>query len=196
MVVFPQIDTDLFLFFNSLHTDWLDGFFWLITQTWTWIPLYLVVLFFIFKRLGRRGFWGLLIVVLIILCTDQTCNLVKKTVQRPRPSHTEQMEGKIHLVKNSAGNAYRGGAYGFPSAHAANTAAFAFFVIIYFRQQRKWVIPTAVVWSLLLSYSRLYLGVHYPLDILCGWCVGLFWSGVWMWFWRWRMRKCGYLRGE
>lgn len=177
-MAFPQADTDIFLFFNGLHADGLDGFFLVITNTWTWIPLYIAAIFFLFKKFGKRGFWALLTVSLIILFTDQSCNLLKRSVQRPRPSHTEQLAEKIHLVADSDGNVYRGGHYSFPSGHAANTAAFALFLILCFREQRRWLIPAAIAWSLLLSYSRLYLGVHYPIDILCGWCLGLFWCGV------------------
>lgn len=195
MIPFPQADTDIFLFFNGLHADWADPFFWFVTQTWAWIPLYVAVLFFIFRIMGKRGIWAALAIVMVILCTDQTCNLVKKTVQRPRPSHTEQLDSRIHLVKNPDGQLYRGGAYSFPSAHAANTAAFALFLILFFKKQRRWMIPAAIAWSLLLSYSRLYMGVHYPIDILCGWCVGLVWCGLWMWLYRWWMRKRGYESG-
>lgn len=180
-MAFPQIDTDIFLFFNGMHSEWADRFFYVVTQTWTWLPVYLATIFFIFKTFKKRGFWVLMTVALIILCTDQTCNLLKRTVQRPRPSHTTQIDDQIHLVANRDGELYYGGHYGFPSAHAANTAAFALFLLLCFKSQRRWLMPTAIAWSLLLSYSRLYMGVHYPLDILCGWCVGLFWAAV-LWY--------------
>lgn len=178
-MVFPQVDTDVFLFLNGMHSPWADRFFYVVTQTWTWLPVYLVTLFFIFKKFKKSGFWVALTVALIILCTDQTCNLLKRTIQRSRPSHTEQIADQIQLVANPEGKLYYGGQYGFPSAHAANTAAFALFLILCFREQRRWLLPTAVLWSLLLSYSRIYMGVHFPIDILCGWCVGLLWAFMW-----------------
>ena len=177
-MAFPAFDTEIFLFFNGMHAPWADKFFMIVTNTWTWLPVYLAAIFFIFKKFKKKGFWVLLTVALVILCTDQTCNLVKRTVQRPRPSHTPELAENIQLVRQSNGEYYRGGHYSFPSGHAANTAAFALFLILFFREQRRWLIPTAIGWSLLLSYSRLYLGVHYPIDILCGWCVGVFWAAL------------------
>ncbi len=177
-MAFPAFDTEIFLFFNGMHAPWADKFFLIVTNTWTWLPVYLAAIFFIFKKFKKKGFWVLLTVALVILCTDQTCNLVKRTVQRPRPSHTVELAEEIQLVRQSNGEYYRGGHNSFPSGHAANTAAFALFLILFFREQRRWLIPTAIGWSLLLSYSRLYLGVHYPIDILCGWGVGVFWAAL------------------
>ncbi|MCQ2262812.1 MAG: phosphatase PAP2 family protein [Bacteroidales bacterium] len=180
-MAFPQADTDIFLFFNGFHAAWADRFFWVVTNTWTWLPLYLTAIFFFFKKFKKKGFLVLAAAILVILFTDQTCNLIKRTVQRPRPSHTEQIADEIHLVADNDGDLYYGGKYGFPSAHAANTAAFALFLILCFKEQRRWVMPTAIFWSLLLSYSRLYVGVHYPIDILCGWCIGLTWCSIVFW---------------
>ena len=100
-MVFPAFDTDLFLFFNGHHAPWADRFFLIVTNTWTWLPVYLAAIFFIFKKFKKKGFWVLLTVALVILCTDQTCNLVKRTVQRPRPSHTAELAEDIQLVRQS-----------------------------------------------------------------------------------------------
>ena len=167
-----QLDTELFLFFNGLHAPWADRFVYLLSQIWFWIPLYLLVIFLIFKFYRKKGWMVLAVFVLTITLTDQTCNLVKNSVQRLRPSHTEAIASDIHLVQKPDGNRYFGGQHGFPSAHSANSMALAFLVIFFLSKGKKWVMVLAVVWSLLLAYTRLYLGVHYPIDILCGFILG------------------------
>lgn len=167
-----QLDTELFLFFNGLHAPWADRFVYLFSQIWFWTPLYLLLIFLVFKFYRKKGWMVLAVFVLTITLTDQTCNLVKNSVLRLRPSHTEAIATDIHLVQQPDGNRYFGGNYGFPSAHAANSMALAFLVIFFLSKGKKWVAVMAILWSLLLAYSRLYLGVHYPLDILCGFIVG------------------------
>ena len=167
-----RFDTELFLFFNGLHASWADRLVYLISQVWFWIPLYLLVVFLIFRQYKKVAWKVLIVFVLAITLSDQTCNLLKHSVQRLRPSHTEAIAEQIHLVQKPDGNRYFGGKYGFPSAHASNSMALAFLVIFFLSKGKKWVMVLAVVWSLMMAYTRLYLGVHYPLDILCGFVVG------------------------
>lgn len=167
-----QFDTELFLFFNGLHAPWADRFVYLLSQIWFWIPLYLLVIFLIFKFYRKKGWMVLLVFVLAITLSDQTCNLLKNSVQRLRPSHTEAIATDIHLVQKPDGNRYFGGRYGFPSAHSANSMSLAFLIIFFLSKGKKWVAVAAIAWSLLMAYTRLYLGVHYPLDILCGFVLG------------------------
>lgn len=167
-----QFDTELFLFFNGLHAPWADRFVYLLSQIWFWIPLYLLVIFLIFKFYSKKGWMVLLVFVLAITLSDQTCNLLKNSVQRLRPSHTEAIAADIHLVQKPDGNRYFGGQYGFPSAHSANSMSLAFLIIFFLSKGKKWVAVGAIAWSLLMAYTRLYLGVHYPLDILCGFILG------------------------
>ena len=167
-----QFDMELFLFFNGLHAPWVDRFVYLLSQIWFWIPLYLLVIFLIFKFYRKKGWMVLLVFVLAITLSDQTCNLLKNSVQRLRPSHTEAIAADIHLVQKPDGNRYFGGQYGFPSAHSANSMSLAFLIIFFLSKGKKWVAVAAIAWSLLMAYTRLYLGVHYPLDILCGFVLG------------------------
>ena len=167
-----RFDTELFLFFNSLHATWADRMVYFISQTWFWIPLFMVVIFLIFRQYRKQAWKVLLVFALTITLTDQTCNLIKHSVCRFRPSHTEAIAGQIHLVQKPDGQLYYGGKYGFPSAHAANTMALAFLVIFFLSKGKKWVIMSMILWSMLMAYTRLYLGVHYPLDILCGFVLG------------------------
>ena len=167
-----RLDTELFLFFNGLHAPWADRFVYVISQVWCWIPLYLLLIFLIFKFYRKKGWKVLLFFLLAIILSDQTCNLVKNSVCRLRPSHTEAIAEDIHLVQKLDGRLYYGGKYGFPSAHAANSMSLAFLVIFFLSKGKRWVIALALAWSLLMAYTRLYLGVHYPLDILCGFLLG------------------------
>lgn len=171
-----HLDTAAFLFFNGMHAPWADFLFYWASNILIWVPLYLFFIFWLIKKYKKQCWIILPLLILVIVCTDQSCNFLKRTVQRPRPSHTESLAEKIHLVENPDGTLYYGGQYGFPSGHAANSIAFAWMVIFFFGKRRKWLIAAAVCWSLLLCYSRLYLGVHYPGDILCGLILGSCWS--------------------
>lgn len=171
-----QWDTNLFLFLNGIHSAWADRFFYIISQIWTWLPLYLLILALLIRKWRRRAWVVVPLFFLMILLTDQTCNLIKKSVKRPRPSHTEAIIDEVHLVQKPDGNYYYGGLYGYPSAHAANSAALAFAVFFFLGRGRKWVLPLMIAWSLLLAYSRIYLGVHFPCDILTGLLIGSLWA--------------------
>ena len=169
-------DTEFFLFLNGFHTDFGNLFWYYVSQIWTWFPLYIFIIYCLARKFKKRAWVIVPLFFLMILLTDQTCNLVKKTVQRPRPSHTEAIMDEIQLVQKPDGTYYYGGKYGFPSAHAANSMALAFAVFFFLGRGKKWVLPTMIAWSLVLAYSRIYLGVHYPLDILTGFCVGALWA--------------------
>lgn len=171
-----QWDTTFFLFLNGLRAEWADKFFYIVSQIFTWLPLYLLIIFLLVRKWKRRAWLIVPLFFLMILCTDQTCNLIKRTVCRYRPSHTEELVGKVQLVQKPDGHYYYGGKYGFPSAHAANSAALAFAVFFFLGRGKKWVLPAMIAWSLLLSYSRIYLGVHFPGDILMGFVIGTCWA--------------------
>ncbi|MEG1555750.1 MAG: phosphatase PAP2 family protein [Bacteroidales bacterium] len=128
------------------------------------------------KKWGKKTSILLIALILAITFTDQSCNLLKNSIKRSRPSHAVELSEQIHLVETPNGEVYRGGPYGFPSSHAANSMVLAFFVIFFLSEKRTWIIITILLWSLTISYSRIYLGVHYPFDLLTGWCIGAFWS--------------------
>ena len=117
-------------------------------------------------------------VVISVFLSDQSCNLIKRTVQRPRPSHNIELVDQVHLVAKPDGTLYKGGPYGFPSSHAANAMALAFIVVVFLTREKTLWTLLMFFWMLLVSYSRIYLGVHYPGDIIVGWCVGAIWSGL------------------
>jgi undecaprenyl-diphosphatase len=167
-----HLDQQLFLFLNSLHAPWLDPIVYVLTQTWFWIPLYGIVLYFIIRKFKKMSLIPIVALLVAILVSDQTCNIIKRTTERPRPSRELSLQDQIHLYQKSDGTFYKGGVFGYPSAHAANSMVFALFIIFFLSKRRKWIMISALIWSLSMGYTRIYLGVHYPLDVLSGFTLG------------------------
>lgn len=160
-------DTNLFLFLNGLHAPFFDGFMFAVSEKLTWILLYISVLFVLIKCWKKEAIWLIIALILCIVISDQVSSgLIKHLVERPRPSHAEDLKGLVHLV-----NSYSGGKYGFVSSHASNAFGFALLSsLIFKRKLYTWFIFS---WAVITAYSRVYLGVHYPLDILGGIIVGV-----------------------
>jgi undecaprenyl-diphosphatase len=167
-----QWDERLLVLLNSLHTPVLDPVMLLITRTDFWIPLYALLIFLIFRNYKKEGWLVMAGVAITILIADQfTASLMKPFFQRLRPSQEPGLREVIHIVSD-----YRGGLYGFASSHAANTTGVALFCYLLFRKTYRWI-WLIFIWTVIMTYSRIYLGVHYPGDILVGAIVGIF-SGV------------------
>jgi undecaprenyl-diphosphatase len=162
-----HIDTNLFLFLNGHHTSFWDVVMWWASDKFFWIPLYAIVLWFLIKRNPGHVALLFLMIVLLVLISDQAANLAKFVLIRPRPSHEPALQGMVHLLYN-----YTGGSFSFYSAHASSSFAVAGFLISLFGREIKWLIPVMVIYAFLVSYSRIYLGVHYPGDVLAGAIMG------------------------
>jgi undecaprenyl-diphosphatase len=130
----------------------------------TWVPFYLCILYLIFRKYNQYGFWVLLAVIIAIVLSDQLSVLIKELVQRYRPSHEPLLNGKVHLPMGP------GGEYGFVSSHAANTFAFAFLMGKLSKNRNLFIM--LISWALITIYSRIYVGVHYPLDVIAGAILG------------------------
>lgn len=159
-------DTQLFVFLNGIHSPFWDNIMFWISKTNSWIPLYLVLVGLIIYKQRKRALLTLLFIGLLILISDQvSVHFFKNVFQRLRPCHTPELQDIVHLVKNRCG-----GKYGFVSSHASNTFAIAGFLSFLFRYKPLTVF--LFLWAAVVSYSRIYLGVHFPLDVACGAILG------------------------
>lgn len=162
-------DQELFLFLNSLHSHYWDGFMWIFTAKLPWVPMYAAILYVICKNMRPAvSLLTVIAIVLTIVYADQICaTLIRPLVERMRPSNPNNPISEwVHLV-----NGKRGGRYGFPSCHAANSFGLAFFVMLLFKNRLLTIF--ILLWATINSYSRIYIGVHYPGDLFVGMLVGL-----------------------
>lgn len=162
--VLNNIDTQVLLGVNGTHTAYLDTFFALFTSKEVWFPLYLVLLIVIFSKYKRTGIWLVITLILTIVVTDQASVFIKNLVMRFRPSHAPSLQGLLNLPVGE------GGLYGFVSSHAANAFALVVLIALLSKCSRVWI--ALLVWAVVTGYSRIYLGVHYPLDVLAGAALG------------------------
>lgn len=163
-----DIDARLLLIVNGAHSPFFDAVMWCISGRWIWLPFYAVLAYLLFRRMSwKRASLCLVTIGLIILAADQTCaTLIRPEIGRLRPANLNNpLSSFVHVV-----NGYRGGRYGFPSCHAANTFALAVFMSLVIRH--KWFTVMMFSWAFVVSYSRMYLGVHYFGDLFCGATIG------------------------
>ena len=164
-----ELDTNIFLYLNSLHSNFWDTIMLMVTRKEPWFPFFGVILFYIIKNFRSKAWLIFLFIGITIFLSDQVSVFLKESIQRFRPVHNPEIEHLVHNVLR------KGSLYGFVSSHAANVFAVFAFSTRLFRNRGFWLLM--LFWALLVSYSRIYSGVHYPLDLigggLLGWLIGV-----------------------
>ncbi|MGQ9848355.1 MAG: phosphatase PAP2 family protein, partial [Bacteroidales bacterium] len=164
-----KLDHQWFLAINSMHNAFFDEIMYWVSYKYTWLPLYVIIVYFILRQYKKQGIIIIIGIALTLFLSDQLSVLVKDWVMRLRPSHNPYFENIIHLNRN-----IKGGTYGFVSSHAANTTGLVTFLILYPIFRKKIIKILLISWVLLVSYSRIYNGLHYPADVVGGIFLGFF----------------------
>lgn len=187
MELLTRLDVEIFLWIqNHLHSHVFDLYFALFRDKHTWIPLYVFLIAWLFFNFGKKAGWVILFAIALIAATDQiNSSFIKKMIKRERPCRNEQLsEQYTPLIQCSGG-------YSFPSSHATNHMGLAVFLIFVVGTGRfRWLL---MLWAILVGFSQVYVGVHFPLDVVCGFLEGALLAGVFFllfkWFGQW---KCNY----
>ena len=169
-----KLDSKLFLYLNNLGTSKFDIFWISLSKIEANILMYLflILLFFYIQKIRPKViyiFYFFIVIALMITITDQGANIFKDSIQRLRPCYNESISDSLRLVKENCG-----GKYGFFSAHASNSFSLAIFFGLLFKNRIRYMIIITIVYASLISYSRIYLGVHFPIDIIVGSSFGIF----------------------
>lgn len=168
-----ELDKEVFLFLNGIHSDFWDTVMLMVTRKETWIPFYAIILFYIIKNYRIKALPIVVFLSLTILLSDQVSVILKENFQRFRPVYNPEIESLVHNVLR------KGSYYGFVSSHAANGFGIFVFTARVFKNRNYCML--LFFWAILFSYSRIYSGVHYPLDILGGAVLG--WGFAELSFW-------------
>ena len=183
-----HIDTEILLAINGWHAPWADRVMWIISEKTTWFALYGLLIGLLIHKYRKPAAnavkWlqkvpvCVVMIVMIVLAVGLAdfvaSGILKDLVARPRPSRVPELEGVLHLV-----NGYKSGQFGFVSSHAANTMACGMLFSLIWR--KKLATLGLMLWVAMNCYSRMYLGVHYPLDIIGGLLVGALVAAVAYW---------------
>jgi len=185
-------DTKLFLLINGWHTPFFDVVMTYISAKLFWLPLYLLLLWLIIRDYGKKTFVLLLFIAAVLALTDQvSVHLFKNVFQRLRPCHNESLAALVHTVNNHCG-----GKYSFVSSHATNVFGIVAFMFGLLGKRYKWLIWILLAWGVLVMYSRVYLGVHYPADVVAGAVVGMIIGSLMLSAYRFTVKKWLYSWGK
>lgn len=165
-----QRDTEILIFLNNLGSEQWDGFWLALTNQFHWSPLFALLLFLLFKKFGwKHSLLLLLFIAAMVAFSDQFTNFIKHSFERLRPCNT------VGVVEKLRSFAYKPGGYSFYSGHASLSMTFTIFMILLLKKHYKYI-WFLLIFPLFFGYSRIYLGVHYPLDIFTGYLAGIIWG--------------------
>lgn len=163
-------DTELFLALNGMHNSFFDFVMWWASDKYIWIPVYILFLYILWRQYKKKTLIIMVFAALLIFLSDQiSVHLFKDVFQRLRPCHTPELEGLVHIVNGKCG-----GQYGFYSSHASNIFAVAIFFITLLQRKKMMIVLPVLLWAAFISYSRIYLGAHFPGDVIAGAAAGTF----------------------
>lgn len=169
------LDRDLLLWLNALHTPWLDPVMWFFTKALGSLPWFAIILVLLYKRYG----WQQALAIaagtglVVLFCDRISVELFKEVFERYRPSRNLEIRDLLHYHRDDKGYPYIGGWYGFVSSHATNFFGLAAYFMLWLKGSKRWVAIMLFGWAAFVSYTRIYLGVHYPGDIIAGALLGL-----------------------
>ena len=178
MDFFENIDKAILLLINRNQCGFCDFIFYWASTRIIWIPLYGLLAWLLYRRFGTGLIPMVLMILVLILLSDQLSVLIKNNVMRYRPCHHLLLKDNLNVIDGC------GGMYGFVSSHATNSMALAAFLILAAGKRIRFLAPVMISWLLLVSYSRVYLGRHYPSDIVGGWILGLLLAALIFYFYK------------
>lgn len=176
---FPEWDKELFIFLNSKNVPWLDSLMILLSSYTAWILVcFVIILVMVFKD-RIRGKFAAMFLVLGVGANLLLNNLIKLVIMRPRPGHEDSLKDIINQLEEA------GTSYSFFSAHSSSSMCIAMFSALYFKNKLYSIV--AFAWAIAVAYSRIYVGKHYPLDVIVGILFGLLIG--WLAYWAYKKMK-------
>ena len=184
-----EIDRELFIFLNNNHNEFWDPIMILISERFFWFPAYLALIIYLIYTFRRRGLAKLVMALIAVGAADViSSRIFKPNFARLRPCHDPDLSEVINIVSGC------GGQFGFISSHSSTTFALATFMFLVLPPQYKWFKITLLVWAAVISYSRIYLGVHYPGDVLAGALLGASMAWICEKFYQRVLRRYDYFK--